>query len=336
MEEIGSEFWDIPIVNCENKIVPETTQWYLSGRSALKSIVKSIKYCHSVAMPSWCCESMIKPFVDAGYEVRFYPVYWKDGLVQEIDLNSDVLFVMDYFGHTTKQLECFNYEGIVIRDVTHSVFSASYIDADYYFGSLRKWFGFWTGGYAWTKEDNMLPGREIGNETACRKYIALRQEAMQQKEEYIKGNRFSKDYLQLFEEAEDLLDSIEIESADARDIELANRIDIDKIKTIRRRNATILRENLQDWLIFKELRDNDCPMFVPILVPDGKRDALRKHLINNQIYCPVHWPISKYHKLNNQEKELYDNELSVVCDQRYGEEDMRRIIDTIKEFWKEA
>ena len=71
MKEIGSEFWDVPVTEIENNIFPKSTQWFLSGRSALQAIINDIKECHTVAMPSWCCDSMVKPFVDAGYTVRF-------------------------------------------------------------------------------------------------------------------------------------------------------------------------------------------------------------------------------------------------------------------------
>ena len=101
MREIGSEVWDVPIIQAQNTLFPESIQWFLSGRSALKAIINEIKDCHTVSMPSWCCDSMVKPFLDAGMVVRFYPVYWRDGLIQEIKCDCDVLFLMDYFGYTS-------------------------------------------------------------------------------------------------------------------------------------------------------------------------------------------------------------------------------------------
>ena len=82
MREIGSEFWDVPTVNKDNCIFPESTQWFLSGRSALQSISKEIKHCHTVAIPSWCCDSMIKPFMDAGMEVHNYNT---QGILRQTD-----------------------------------------------------------------------------------------------------------------------------------------------------------------------------------------------------------------------------------------------------------
>lgn len=102
---------------------------------------------HTVALPSWCCESMIIPFLKAGLKVYFYPVYFFGGhLVQEPDLTCEVILVMDYFGYASSR-DYSSYPGTVIRDLTHSIFSGFHQDADYYFGSLRKWSGFLTGGF---------------------------------------------------------------------------------------------------------------------------------------------------------------------------------------------
>ena len=77
-------------------------------------------------------------------------------------------------------------------------------------------------------------------------------------------------------------------------------------------------------------------MFVPVLVPDGKRDALRQYLMQNEIYCPIHWPISDLHRLDKRTGQIYENELSLVCDQRYSQEDMYHMVTLINRFWKEA
>lgn len=336
MKEIGSEFWDVPRCanDIDNRIFPKFTQWFLSGRSALKAIIRELKGCHTVAMPSWCCDSMVKPFVDAGFAVHFYPIHWERGLIQEIQCDCDVLFLMDYFGYTAVAPDMSHYKGVVIRDMTHSLFSAKYADADYYFGSLRKWCGVWTGGYVWTRD-----GQEIRDESNLDDYgyTALRERAMQHKSNYINGIMDAdKSYLAIFNEAEEVLENVGIVQGAYRDILVALKLDVEFIRTQRRKNAEVLRKAFQDWLIFREMKDSDCPMFVPILVPDGMRNELRKHLINNEIYCPIHWPVSEYHKLDDRTENIYANELSLVCDQRYTEEDMKRMVDTIKGFWKEA
>jgi len=331
MREIGSEFWEAPIGK-RNSLFSENTQWFLSGRSALKAIISELCELHTVAIPSWCCDSMVKPFIEAGFKVCFYPVYWHDGLIQKMDLNCDVLFIMDYFGYTGKRPDLTGYSGTVIRDITHSLFSSIYSDADFYFGSLRKWCGVWTGGYAWSKDGHRLR-TEFMNDS---EYVSLRKKAMRQKAEYIAGMRNDKGYLKVFDEAEESLEAVSIAPAADRDIQIARKLDVETIRNRRRTNAEVLRSAFSDWLIFPELSSNDVPMFVPILVPNGKRNELRSYLINNSIYCPVHWSLSDYHRLNKKEQFIYANELSLVCDQRYTLEDMNRMVDTINSFSKEA
>ena len=330
IREIGSEFWDIPTKETVNTLFPNNTQWYVSGRSALKAIINDLSGCHSVAMPSWSCESMIKPFLDAGYRIDYYSVCWNEALQIDIKLDSDVLFIIDYFGFTSQPFNLNSFKGKIIRDVTHSIFSTTYNDAEYYFGSLRKWCGVWTGGYVWSKSGHRLEdGLYDDND-----YIELRNKAMSLKRDYIIKGDGGKNYLKLFEKAENILDTIGVEPASNRDIYAANMLDVGFIKSRRRKNAEILRESFFDWLVFKDMAKTDCPLFVPVIVPNNKRNNLQRFLISKNIYCPVHWPMSQYHKLNKDERFIYDNEISLVCDQRYTETDMARIIDTINSFMK--
>lgn len=332
-QEIGSEFWSVPVTNEVNELFPESTQWYLSGRSALTAIIRDIKKkkkVFTVAMPSWCCDSMILPFIREGIDVNFYPVYWQEALIQDIQLNSDVILLMNYFGFTGEMPCLDDYKGIVIRDVTHSILSSSYYnDADYYFGSLRKWCGLKTGGFAW--------GEKLETGIDDKEFIRLRIQAMHGKEKYIQGDSKEKNYLKFFEKAEKHLDKqTGVYRPFNIDVYKAHRLDITQVREQRRNNASILMDELRQYLIFSSLSIQDCPLFIPIMIPNGRRDRLRNYLIEHRVFCPVHWPVSKYHKLNARELSTYESELSLVCDQRYTGEDMYRIIDTIREFLKDG
>lgn len=322
--EIGSEFWDIPMCDIDNQYFDENTVWFLSGRIALRQVINEImktRVVKTVALPSWCCDSMIIPFVEAGFTISFYKVSGKEQKLSNI--NTDVILVMDYFGYTGYS-NLKGYEGIVIRDITHSVFSKRYNDADYYFGSLRKWAGFLTGGFACRVD--------VCESLSECEYVDMRKAAMKEKTAYMEGMSNSKGYLKIYNDAEEYLEGfIGIKGADSDDIKAAHILDVDFIKDRRRMNAGYLLKNLCDLAIFKQIKEDDCPMFVPIIVPNGKRDALRKFLIENDVYCPIHWPISKYHQLDIDSKSVYENGLSLVCDQRYTEKDMMRMVDLINE-----
>lgn len=331
--EIGSEFWNVPVSGEKTNFFSFDTRWYLSGRGALQAIIRDVKNKKAVstaALPSWCCDSMILPFLEEGIDVRFYPVVFEDGKIQKdlsVASGCDILFVIDYFGYVDDN-DKIEFDGIVIRDLTHSLFSKKYDDGDYYFGSLRKWAGFWTGGFAQGIAAKNLPEDE--------QYASLRREAMKRKEKYIKEHTQDKEYLKIFAAAETYLENCKvIAKADERDIRLATIMDVSMIKAKRRKNAECLLDSLSEIAIFSKMSDSVCPLFVPIFVPDGKRDALRQHLIERGIYCPVHWTISHYHDIDEKTLKLYENELSLVCDQRYDETDMERIITAVREFWGE-
>lgn len=62
------------------------------------------------------------------------------------------------------------------------------------------------------------------------------------------------------------------------------------------------------------------------------RDELLKYLIENDVYCNVHWRLEA--SSNNPELTyLSQHSITIPCDQRYGLEEMEYILDTIKR-WK--
>ena len=336
--EIGSEFWDIPQSE-ESRLFSDRTAWFLSGRWALDFVLEDLLLDftgpRTAALPSWCCETMVEPFLRHGFEVRFYSVLPgpDGGLVMNFSqmAGCGVLLAMDYFGYTREPLPP-GFAGTVIRDVTHSLFSTSPVNGDCVFGSLRKWAGFWTGGWAWKRGGAFrLPPPESAGEG----YISLRRRAMAEKREYLEGRRADKGFLELFAQAEEILhEGIAGRGGAAEDIAAASRLDVDLLRRKRRENAAVLLKGVAPMALFPQIGDGDCPLFVPILVPGGKRNALRRYLIEREIYCPVHWPLSSIHSVTEAERRIYEEELSLVCDQRYGPEDMARTLGVIGSFFK--
>lgn len=331
-KEIGSEFWTVPTASADNGVFPAETQWFLSGRSALTRCIAEIQSrqpVRRVALPAWCCDSMIIPFTQAGIEVQFYPVYVENSRFHQ-DLSGvegcDILFRMDYFGYAAGE-NTVPFDGICIHDLTHGVFSSHRDPAAYAFGSLRKWAGFYTGGYGLG-----FPG-DAGQPND--RYVALRQQAMMHKADYIAGATEDKGYLALFGEAEEMLDTDTLTgAAHPEDVAKAATLDVAGMRQRRRENAAVLLDSFADIAVFPELNQRDCPLFVPVAVPAEQRDVLRRHLIQNEMYCPVHWPLTDHHHPDAKTRRLYDTELSLVCDQRYTPEDMERLVKTIKMYWK--
>ena len=248
------------------------------------------------------------------------------------------MLLCSYFGFRTEypreQLAAFQDRGgVVIEDITHSLLSREQhrAESDFLVASLRKWGSLTDGGFcAGARELAVKPGRE-----PSQLFLAEKQEAMTRKAAYLQGADPDKAaYLALFSQSNALLaeqytDTRMSEPA----VEMLKTWDVSQMRNIRRRNAQVLYAGLKNISGLKPLfpqEKMDCPLFVPVLV-EGCRDALRRHLIDRQVYCPVHWPAPQ-----GASSGIYERELSLVCDQRYSAEDMERMIAAIGDFMKRS
>ena len=333
MIEIGSEFWYQSLSSDLQKF--ENEEYLLSGRTALKFIIDDIcrkRPFQKVLLPSYCCESMIEPFIRTGVKVEFYQVY-QNFVDYPYDNDADAVLLIDFFGYVNPQnaeiASCERQKGkVIIYDATHKIDgNRALADCiDYSFCSYRKWF------YCNFSKAVKYCGvfHKNGGFKRNEAYVKIRDTAASEKEKYIAGLIEEKEhFLSGFSCAEQLLD-------DDYDGYAGDPVlfDIEHMISKRRANAECLIEKLKkipEVQVWRErLQQEDTPLFVPILVNKDIRYDLRKHLSNHSIYCPIHWPLSQYH---NKSDDLYDSELSLICDQRYDLSDMEQIVSTIKKYF---
>lgn len=335
--EIGSEFSTHSIIFGKNEyfeLSNYSKRYVLSGRTGLYLIAEELKTEFlNISLPDYCCGSMVAPFVEQGYHVSFYPAF--DLNNAKIDESVQVVLIMDYFGFLSDQTlqfvsQCKKNGKIVIIDATQTAFSHSktYELADYIVVSYRKWFdslcavvysknGFKVSGY--NKEHPV--------------YTKIWRNAANLKEEYLKDRGGDKEeFLTLFTKARHELDADYMNyNANVSEIEIMRNADSSFIREARRKNAKYLINEIKKiskisdvQLVFDAIEDEDCPLFVPILVNEDKRAIIRNELIINNIYCPIHWPIDQRYPYSNTF--YHQRELSLICDQRYGLEEMRKQI----------
>lgn len=344
--EIGSEFWK----NKNEYFCPSDT-FFLSGRTAIDAIVRDAIHFYdikSVLMPSYCCQSMIEPLYNH-VEVRFYDVVYNEDNSLYIPRipeprKKELFFFMTYFGESKlKGLEKVDLAewDCSVEDMTHSCFVKEYIsDAKYSFASFRKWFPI-DGIAIARKKDGIL---DRPSKTNNSEFSKLRNDAFELKSQYMRGIIQNKQqFLTMFNSAGEKLNSDYADRApDVNSIIefIKFRGSVPEIRKKRRQNAMDLVDGLEDLKgkisfisSFTDL--NDCPLFFPIKVNEQYRDDLRNFLISKEIYCPIHWPIGPFHKgISSRAREVYQTELSLVCDQRYSKRDMKRISDSVHEFFE--
>ena len=118
---------------------------------------------------------------------------------------------------------------------------------------------------------------------------------------------------------------------------IINTTDFQKIKEKRRVNYSVLHEGLKEFKIlspvFNILGKGITPLYFTIYV-HGDRSEMQNMLAENNIYCPVIWPIPESITDYYQDDSLsyFEHILSIPCDQRYNQSDMARIVNCIKKY----
>ena len=329
MREIGSEFW----LEREPANIPHGEGCYvLSGRTAIGLIIQDIaktRPVRKVYMPAWGCDSMIAPFLVHDTLIRFYDI-------DHIDCKdyTDIFYVTNYFGYeNTIDLDVvrqFKAKGaIILYDRTHSFLKENdpYLElADYSFASIRKWMGVISGAVVEGVKDYQLK--------PC-PYLECKEKAMRMKKAFIKGDTSvdKQVFLSLYGEFGHHL-AVDYQNYEMDDLSYAlyKTENFAAMRLKRRENARCLHENLRGVRFIGELTDKAVPLFVPIFFDTTKqRNAVRKKLVEAQIYCPIHWPKPTLIPSNFEVNKIYDTELSLICDQRYDLSDMQRIVETIQQ-----
>ena len=308
------------------------------GRSAIKSIPYDRN--KKILLPEYICESVIACYPDS--QIEFYKICEDttvdfDDLLAKIDEKVGTLLIAHYYGavQSEEKLKAIidvahNCKITVVEDVTQSIFSDTDYQGDYVVGSIRKWMMIPQGAFLVDRIGNVdVSGYEISCDNK-------RLEAMKLKDRFLKTGEDVKDeYRKLFAECEDETDRQIIPKLMSKEAtEIMNSIDVAEIIKRRRDNYEYLLSKLDQIGIkpIVRLGQNDCPLTLPIRVEKG-RDRFRKYLIDNNIFCPVHWPndgvglVERPMAVRNA-----DTIISLVIDQRYSRNDMDYMINVISKY----
>lgn len=349
IKEIGSEFdWQsnepFQTERQTNRFDCENIFYFRSGRDALKAIARACTpKTTTVLLPALSCESMVSPFLMNGYDVLFYklnPDYTIDQKDLESKMQKGCLFLyMAYFGiepinsQTLKAIKE-RFSAVLIEDRTQNALHEIQqpVVADFIVISVRKWLAIPDGGFLVSQEPIEIGAEKEGF------FAATRERAMKLKSEYLKkGDQNKKEqFRSLLNQANDVLDQSEKAFAMAADSRSKIRaIDFERILKDRQNNVHILKQGLyalayQGKISFITNQPELSTLYFPILV--NNRDFVQGELAKAGIYCPVIWPVPKLAKgICSVADMTADNMLALPCDQRYGESEMKFIIEKLNE-----
>ena len=136
---------------------------------------------------------------------------------------------------------------------------------------------------------------------------------------------------QAYRQNEKLLDDQPIRRMAVATGDILTHIDYNKVIARRRINFKMLHEMLGDdnRLPILDMNTFVCPMVYPFLPKEDK--DIRNRLIKNKIYVARYWQnVLSWCNPQDIETKLAKNLIPLPIDQRYGEQEMRKIIKLIK------
>lgn len=291
------------------------------GRNAFRYILQSIpNEIEKLYIPYYTCPVVWEHLFFSG-KIWFYRIDKNLEIAEDIELGEhDYIVVNNYFGIKDQYVEQLSkkYGNHLIIDNAQAFF-APVIPDTYAFYSPRKFFGVPDGGVAYVANNSKPVRCEEQDDSSNRlRHLQLRKE---------KGAEAGFATYQL---NEGKLDNLNPKLMSDYTHEVLCGIDYDKSKKKRRANYQLLHEALGELnaLPLPTMDTFECPMVYPFIPKKSKVD-LRKKLQEQRIYMATYWP--KIAELNHGtfDEFLAKALLPLPIDQRYGEDEMKRIIKII-------
>ena len=306
----------------------------MNARSALYLLLRAIGP-RTVWVPSYLCDTLLLPIKATGATCRFY------GLSDRLQLESeqwlaeirggDVVIFIDYFGLVFDRgpMKAARARGAwVIEDATHALLSQGVgRDADAVLYSLRKLLGLPDGGILSTGRELRIPVEHMEPPPAEWWLGALRSSVLRACHD---AGATTREWFAAYQAAEAGAPLGPYSMSTLSETLLRHAFDYDAIATKRRDNYHFLAEGLSDLALLGDLPPGAVPVGFPVRIQRG-RDELRHALFERDIFPPWHWPLADVvpdefvasHALSRQV-------FTLICDQRYGEADMKRQVDAVR------
>ena len=352
VSEVGSEFALRPseggdLTRAVRKLVgPRTNLLVGSGREALRLLLydAAARGRTVVAFPAFICPALLTA-LHPSQTARFLPTTSElaptaesiRGLLRTVYPDDLAIVAAPYFGaaypaETRDALKSAWAAGIeVIEDRSHSMFShEAQLDTPRGFASLRKWGALPDGGVAYgTAVDELATSEPAGGAS-----YELRRDGMRAKARFLDEGEGDKEaYLDQLARGEQALDEVSgVRPITDESLAILSSWNLGTLRSARQSNARRLMQGLRKIDGVEPLvrfGPDDTPLGVPVLCDD--RDRIRKGLIAQQIYCPIHWvlPEAVGADIFVHEHDIQNRILTLVCDQRYDKVDMKRTLEVL-------
>lgn len=336
--EVGSEFHWTGVPQGSFLEWPEPYRMFASGRAALLSIRRVLQNVDmgNLFVPDYFCEEVVAWWEEQGVTIRRYA----DGPQMTSPVwgtltasKGDTVLAVNYFGVRDGKIwaewKHANNGVLLIEDHSHDPLSGwvFHSKADYAFASLRKTFPAPDGAILWSPRGLPLPVESVSCDWTG---SALKLAAMVLKKEYLEGDCGQvKEVFRGFQgKGEEMLGAHTAAVSPWSRFLLAFGYPV-AWREQRQKNVKAFLDLISTHPsiqpLFTEWPDSNCPFNAVLLFPSIEdRDKYRSRLIEAGVYPAVHWESSCSAPPNVLD--LSYRIMTIPADQRYGEEDMKRIV----------
>lgn len=289
-----------------------------TGRNCLEYVLRSRGY-KKVFLPFYICSVVLEPIRKLGIMYEFYSVNIHLEMDGDLSLKSgDALLYVNYFGLKQRYVKLLagKYGQSLIIDNTQAFYSKPIAGIDTFY-SCRKYFGVPDGAYLYTD-----------------RFLDLE---LEQDKSFDRMNHLVK-RIDLGAEAgygdfhinDDGLSEQPIRRMSRLTQKMMQGIDYEAVSRQRRENYRQLDSALEDSNMLRlDIEDDAVPMVYPYLVP--VKD-LRERVIANKVFVACYWPnVLDWVNEGSFEYTLASKMLPLPIDQRYGEEEMKRMAKELNE-----
>lgn len=341
--ELGSEFnislneLQIKKDNLFEYFKDYTIQWYDYGRSAVRNI--PIKKGCTVLLPEFICKSVIECFDSEN--IRFYEIDRQfniniQDLMSKLDEKVGCIYIAHYFGYlqSEENLIAINeyktsHDVVVIEDITQSVLSEHNYIGDYIVASIRKWLPTPMGALLYAKSGRLPSLNQYENNDNTKAYGMILKDLFL-KTDYDTNSK----YREIFRNTELRIESnTQISKISDFASFCISCSSVSDIKRKRVENVERLENGLKSIGIesVRKFKQNEIPLVYPVRIK--KRDEFRAYLMENRVYCAIHWPFDGI-KSADRQNALYNSQtlLSLPIDQRYGDKEIDYMIEIIRKY----
>lgn len=295
------------------------------GRHALIYLIYARKI-KKLLLPKFMCDSIAeackrfsegKLFSDYwNLEIRYYSVL-SDFMPEELNLSGDEwLYVVDFYGQLGReniQMLKTKYDRVIV-DYAQNYFAEPISGMDSVY-TCRKFFGVADGAVLYTDANIAM---DLPQDESYNRMLFL----------HGRYERTASEFYAEYVNNNDMFLNEPVKRMSKLTYNLLHAIDYDSVKACRTANFRYLHEHLK--AINKlELKVPEGAFMYPLYIDNGQ--DIRKKLQSKKIYVPTLWPdVFDLCNENDLEYDMAMNILPLPIDQRYGEKEMEKIIQEIK------